>query len=60
MANLIVVVNESHNSVVGGCFGWGGRSLYVAEHFMAELKLARDATNVLTFHVYQRRVAFPK
>jgi hypothetical protein len=38
MADIIVVVDKNRDSVLCGCFGWGGRELYVAENYMAELK----------------------
>lgn len=37
MANIIVVVDKNRDSILCGYFGWGGRTLYVAEHYMAEL-----------------------
>ena len=37
MANLVVVVDKNDDSMLCGRVGWGGRSLYVAEHYMGEL-----------------------
>jgi hypothetical protein len=37
VANIIVVVGNNRDSTLRGCFGWGGRKLYVAGKYMAEL-----------------------
>ena len=37
MANIIVVVDKNRDSILCGYLWWGGRSLYVAELYMAEL-----------------------
>jgi hypothetical protein len=37
VANIIVIVGNNRDSTLRGCFGWGGRKLYVAGKYMAEL-----------------------
>jgi hypothetical protein len=43
VANIIVVVDKTLDFVLCGCFGWGGRKVYVAEKYMAELSELTDA-----------------
>jgi hypothetical protein len=41
VANIIVIVGNNRDSTLRGCFGWGGRKLYVAGKYMAELTVRR-------------------
>ena len=49
MANIIVVVDNNRDSTLRGCFGWGGRKLYVAGKYMAELTDYGSLINWRTF-----------
>jgi len=37
VANIIVVVDGNRGSKLSNALWWGGRSLYPADHYMAEL-----------------------
>ena len=41
MANIIVVVDYNHDSILCGCFREGGQEPYVRGKYMAELKFVK-------------------
>jgi hypothetical protein len=46
VANIIVIVGNNRDSTLRGCFGWGGRKLYVAGKYMAELTVVPEGETV--------------
>ena len=51
MANIIVV-DKNLDFVLCGCFGWGGRKVYVAEKYMAELTAQFNVSHLLQADFY--------